>query len=74
MALVKAPGLPWMRYDVVPRLQNPQPLIGVSHSAAGLVVHSGGGGSAPVTTSVFFADAGAVANAPFTLRDQGAVS
>lgn len=68
--LVKAPGLPWMRYDVVARLQNPQPLIGVSHSAAGLAVHSGVGGSAPLTTSLFFAADGTVANAPFTLRDQ----
>jgi hypothetical protein len=68
--LLKAPGLPWMRYDVVARLQNPQPLIGVSQSAAGLAVHSGGGGSAPVTTALFFPGSGTVANAPFTLRDQ----
>jgi hypothetical protein len=45
--LLKAPGLPWMRYDGVPRLQNPRPLIVVSHSAAGLAVHSGAGGSRP---------------------------
>jgi hypothetical protein len=70
MELLKAPGLPWMRYDVVPRIQSAQPLIGVSHSAAGLAVHSGAGGSAPVTTSVFFAGAGAMVNTPFSLRDQ----
>ena len=68
--LLKAPGLPWMRYDVVARPQNPQSLIGVSLSAAGLAVHSGAGGSAPVTTSLFFAGTGAVPGAPFTLRDQ----
>ena len=65
---VLAPGLPWMRYDVLARLQGPQPLIGVSHSAAALAVHSGNGGAAPVTTSLFFAGAGAAGNAPFTLR------
>jgi hypothetical protein len=67
---LKAPGLPWMRYDLVPRVQAPQPLVGVSHSAAGLAVHSGGGASKRVTTLVFFIGGVPVVNAPFTLRDQ----
>jgi hypothetical protein len=67
---LKAPGLPWMRYDLVPRAQGSQRLIGVSHSAAGLAVHSGGGASEGVSTLVFFLGGIPVGNAPFTLRDR----
>lgn len=66
---LKAPGLPGLRYDVVPRAQDPQPLIGVSLSAAGVVVHSAAGASA-VTSSLFFTGSTTVPGAPFSLRDQ----
>lgn len=39
--------------EVLSQGPNPLPILGVSHSRAGIVVHSGHGGSAPLTTVIF---------------------
>lgn len=66
---VRTPGGPWLGVEVVAQSANAQPVIEVSHSVAGLAVHSGAGGSALLTTS-FFCSGGAVApNPPYVLQD-----
>lgn len=49
-----------VRYEVLSQGAAPLPIQGVSHSVAGLAVHTGQGGSAPLTTAFFrYGDASA---------------
>ena len=66
---VRVPGGPLVALEVVGRTSNPPQIQRVSHSAGGLAMHSVGGGSAALTTSLFRSGAAAVPNPPFVLRD-----
>ena len=66
---VQTPGAPWVAVEVLAATANAQPVLEVSHSAGALAVHSGAGGTAPLTTSVFRTGGTAGPNPPYVLRD-----
>jgi hypothetical protein len=56
--------------EVLSQAPNPLPIQSISHSAAGLAVHSGAGGTAPLTTALFrYGTAEASYTATAVLRD-----
>src|SRR5262245_33005254 len=65
---VQTPNGTWAGFEVVAKA-GAQPLIGVSHSVAGTAIHSGAGGGANLTTSLFRTGGGAAANPPYVLKD-----
>jgi hypothetical protein len=66
---VQTPGAPWVAVEIVARTPSAQPVLEVSHSGGALAVHSGAGGTAPLTTSVFRSGGPAVPNPSYVLRD-----
>jgi hypothetical protein len=64
---VHTPDGPWTAVEVVAK-PGAQPIIGISHSTAGVVVHSGAGGSANLKAEAW-AGVGAEANGSYGLRD-----
>jgi hypothetical protein len=48
---LKAPGLPWLAFEVLPDPQTQPAIVGLSNSPAGTAVHSIAGGS--LTTTLF---------------------
>lgn len=48
-----------------------QPIHRISHTTLGVAVHSGAGGSAPLTIALFRPGTPVVANPPFTLKNRG---
>lgn len=64
---VHVPGRPLVGVEIVGRTSSA--ILNVSHSVAGLAVHSGAGGSAPLTTALFRAGGGEAPYPPFVLRD-----
>ena len=65
---VHTPGAPWTALEVISKPGAP-PIIGVSHSANGVVVHAGAAGSGNLTSALFRAGGTPVPNAPYALRD-----
>ena len=65
---VHTPGAPWTALEVLSKPGAP-PLLGVSHSANGVVVHAGAAGSGTLTSALFRAGGTPVPNAPYALRD-----
>jgi hypothetical protein len=66
---VQTPGAPWAAVEIVAATPNAPPVLEVSHSAAGLAVHAGAGGTAALSTSVFRSGGSAAPNALYVLRD-----
>jgi hypothetical protein len=66
---VRVPGGPLVGFELGGKAPAPPALVAVSHSETGLAVHSGAGGSAPLTTSLFRSGPGSAPNPPFVLRD-----
>jgi hypothetical protein len=65
---VHTPNGPWVGLEAVAK-PGAQPLIGVSHSVAGVGIHSGLGGAASLTTSLFWVGVGAEASGTIGLRN-----
>jgi hypothetical protein len=68
-ARIKAPGLPWTGWDVLPNGPQAAKVVGISHSDAGAAVHTMVPGGAVLTTALFHAAGPGVPGAPFVLRD-----
>ena len=66
---VRTPDGREARYEVVATGANAQPIHRVSHTNGALAVHSGAGGSAPLTTSMVTPSGGEILPSDWVLRD-----
>jgi hypothetical protein len=68
---VRTPDGTQAKVEVIPTGPNAPPIQRISHTRAGLAVHAGTGGSAPLTTSLFRTGTGGGFYTPHVLRDPG---